>query len=233
MYHSLDNEKGVVNVSEDWWEHETDVEDVKPSNLPVKPKKLELDTVEKYRMPDRITSAWVKAQLTASEWRDIKRTQKSLKLNPEMIESMYQDARKGLAKRAIMARHGLHVSTWARWESKAELGEQPYALWHIAMVHAWTSIEEQELQKIREAGHTDWKASKWILEQINKEEYQPTPKNQVVNVHGDVHAEQTEQSVNYFTNEKALQVANIMKQIGAIPSDEIVDAEVVNATDDD
>lgn len=221
-------------MSEDWWEHETDVENVEASNLPVKPKKVEIDEVEKYRMPDRISAGWVRAQLTASEWRQIKRTHTTLKLNPEIIESMYRDARKGLAKRAIMARHGMHVNTWGRWEAKAEQGEQPYALWHTAMVHAWTSIEEQELQKIRDAGNVDWKASKWILEQINKEEYQPTPKNQVVNVHGDVHAEQTtEQSVNYFTNEKALQVANIMKQIGAIPSDDVVEAEVVDATDGD
>lgn len=216
-------------MSEEWWAEEAEVEAA--SGPPAVRKPRELDEVEKYRMPTNVTAKWVEAQLTKTEWSEIKRTQTSNKLNPYMIESMCRDAKKGLSKRSIMARAGLSAATWTRWEHKAAEGLQPYSLWHQCMMLAVSTVEDELIDNVRMAGQTDWKASKWLLEQINKDEYSPTPKNQVVNINGDV---SSEASVNYVTESDAMSIARIMHSIGALPQiDNVVEGEVVEDNDSD
>lgn len=212
-------------MSEEWWDQETEVEAAPGPPAVRKPR--ELDEVDKYRMPAVITSKWVEAQLSRKEWSDIKRTQGSNRLNPHLIESMCRDAKKGLSKRSIMARHGYNTQTWNVWERKAAEGLQPYAIWHQCMMLAYSSVEEQEMDKIRAAGHEDWKASKWILEQINKEEYTAAPQTQITNIHGDV---TQESSVNYMTEDDTMKVAHLLQSIGAIPRqvENVVEGEVVD-----
>lgn len=182
------------------------------------------------RLPDTLTVRWIHAQLPRETWEWIKDTKPKCKINGYLIESMCKDAKKGASKRAIMARAGYHVSTWNQWEAKAQAGEQPYLLWYQCIMHAMASIEEDLLESVRVAALGDWKAAKWMLEQINKDEYSPTPKSQTVNIAGDVHQKtDTTASVNYMSNDTALEVAKLLQGFGVVPeiTDGSVDAEVV------
>lgn len=215
-------------MSNEWWAEETEVE--AEAGPPAVRKPKELDEVDKYRMPKTVTAKWVQAQLSKTEWAQVKRTQGANLLNPHLIESMCRDAQKGLSKRSIMARAGYAVSTWNQWERKAAEGIQPYALWYQCVMLSYSSVEEEEMQKIRLAGVEDWKASKWILEQLNKDEYGPTPKTQITNIAGDVTS--SEQSINFMTDDDAMKVAQLLQGIGAIPQIEnVVEGEIVE--DDD
>jgi hypothetical protein len=215
-------------MSDEWWAAEIDVTD--EAGPPAVRKPRELDEVDKYRMPTVVTAKWAQAQLSKAEWAQIKRTQGSLKLNPYMIESMCKDARKGLPKRAIMARAGYHVNTWHVWERKAADGIQPYTLWYQCMMLSISSVEEELLDDIRMQTQGDWKAAKWLLEQLNKDEYGPTPSTQITNITAnEVNAEK---SVNYMTEDDALQVARLLQSIGAVPQiDNVVEGEVVEDED--
>lgn len=218
-------------MSDEWWD--TPVEIEAEAGPPAVRKPRELDEVQKYRMPSTVTAKWVEAQLTKKEWADIKRTQTSLKLNPYLIDSMCRDAKKGLSKRSIMARAGYNVQTWDRWEEKAAAGQQPYALWYSCMMLSISTVEEDLVDTIRLQAQSDWKAGKWLLEQLNKDEYSPTPKNQIVNVAGDVHAETTT-SVNYMDDQKALEVAKLLQGFGVIPQIEnVIEGEVIEDASDD
>ncbi len=219
-------------MSEEWWEAETEVEATPGPPAVRKPK--ELDSVDAYRLPTTITAAWIEKQLTKSEWAQIKRSHPRLTLNPYIIENMARDAKKGLSKRSIMARAGLSASTWTHWEHKAAEGEQPYLLWYQMMMYSISSVEEDLIENIKMAGMADWKASKWLLEQLNKEEYSPTPKNQIVNVAGDVKTENNTNSINYMSDEKALEVAQLLQNFGVVPQIEnVVEGEVVENDDQD
>ncbi len=216
-------------MSEEWWVNETQV-DAEPG-LPAKIPPKELDEVDKYRMPTLVTAKWVQSQLTKQEWAEIKRTHGASKLNPYLIESMAKDAKKGLSKRSIMARAGLSATTWTSWEHRAAQGEQPYLLWHQMMMYAVSSVEEDLIENIKLAGMSDWKASKWLLEQLNKDEYSPTPKNQTVNIAGDVKTDNTT-SVNYMSEDKALEVAKLLQGLGVVPQIEnVVEGEIVEDND--
>lgn len=214
-------------MSEEWWETPVEV-DAEPGP-PVELAPKEFTDIELYRVPDNITVGWVSAQLSKKEWAEIKLTQANTRLNPHLIFAMCKDAEKGLSKRSIMARAGYAASTWTSWEKKAAAGMQPYALWYQCMMAAVSSVEEELIDTIRAQGTADWKASKWLLEQLNKDEYSPTPKTSVTNIHGDVHAEQNSTtSVNYMDDDKALQVAKLLQQFKVIPEiDNVVEGEVV------
>lgn len=218
-------------MSTEWWEAETEIDATPGPPAVRKPK--ELDSVDKYRMPATITAGWVEKQLTKGEWAQIKRAHPKLTLNPHVIENMARDAKKGLSKRSIMARAGLSVATWAAWEHKAAQGEQPYLLWYQSMMYSISSVEENLIENIKLAGMADWKASKWLLEQLNKDEYSPTPKNQIVNVAGDVKTENNTNSINYMSDEKALEVAQLLQTFGVVPQIEnVVEGEVVDEDHD-
>lgn len=209
-------------MSDDFWDNETDVD--AEAGPPARRLPAPIEDVDKYRLPKRITAGWVQARLTKGEWAQIKRTQKNLTLNPFVIESMCLDAGKGLSKRSIMARHGLSVATWSRWERLAAEEVQPYALWYSCIMYTISNVEEDLIQDIRLAGQTDWKASKWLLEQLNKDEYGPTPKGTVVNIGGDPAAEL---SVNHVSDTQAMEIAKIMKAIGALENNDVIEGEVV------
>lgn len=187
------------------------------------------------RLPDTLTVRWIHAQLPRETWEWIKDTKPKCKINGYLIEAMCKDAKKGASKRSIMARAGYNVRTWELWERKAQEGEQPYLLWYQCIMHAMASIEEDLLDSVKLAAMSDWRAAKWMLEQINKDEYSPTPKNQTVNISGDVHAKTNNtSSVNYMSDETALEVAKLLQGYGVVPeiTDGSVDAEVVEETDE-
>ncbi len=221
-------------MSDEWWDS-SEVEDA-PSRLPAKKVPKEMSNVDRYRMPDTPTAPWIEAQLTKKEWAEIKRTQGVTKLNPHLIEGMCEDAKKGLSKRSIMARAGYSLSTWYTWEKKAAQGLQPYSLWYQCMMISVSSVEEDLLENIKMAGMADWKASKWLLEQLNKDEYAPvTQRSTTVNVQGDLNATSTDNSssVNYMDDTKALEVARLLQQFGVVPTqiDNVVEGEVVDEGD--
>lgn len=215
--------------SQEWWDNETEVE--AEAGLPAKRQPKEFTEVEQYKLPSVITAKWIKAQLTKDEWVEVDSTQGSNKLNPFLIESMCRDAKKGLSKRSIMARAGYAATTWNLWERKAAEGELIYALWYRCMMVAVSSKEEKLLEKIEMAGDDDWKAAKWLLETLNRDEYGPTPKSQTVNIAGDVHSESTS-SVNYLSQEESVDVLKLLQGFGvknlARPEiDNVVEGEVV------
>lgn len=213
-------------MSDDFWTSEVEIDDLQPGKAVERTPK-DLEPHQEYRLPNKITANWAEAQLTKKEWAQIKRTQSSLKLNPAMIESMCRDAAKGLSKRSIMARHGMSVTTWYAWERKAAEEIQPYALWYNCMMYTVSTVEEELLDNIRLAGMADWKASKWLLETMNRDEYGPTPKGDVIHT-GDTNVEL---SVNHVSNDMATAVANILKQI--MPEDDYIEGEVVEDGSED
>ncbi len=220
-------------MSDEWWDS-SEVED-EPSRLPAKKVPKEMSNVDRYRMPETPTARWIEAQLTKKEWAEIKRTPGPGKLNPHLIEGMCEDAKKGLSRRSIMARAGYSLSTWYAWERKAAEGLQPYSLWYQCMMISVSSVEEDLLENIKMAGMADWKASKWLLEQINKDEYAPaTQRGTTVNVQGDLHATSvtTEENPNFMSDEKALEVAKLLQRFGVVPAiDNVVEGEVVDEGD--
>lgn len=204
----------------EWWEVEASHEEVSPAKLPVKPEPAELSEVDLYRAPDRVTIKWLNSQLPKKVWRENKSS-----LNVALIASMADDASRGLSKRSIMARAGFGPRTWDLWVRKAEEGEEPYSLWYRAMLISFARKEDQLLELIDVGAETDWKAAKWRLEQLNKEDYgEVKGSGPTVNIHGDV---SSESSVNYLSPEDLRSVGNILQQIGALPKAEVVDAEVV------
>lgn len=211
----------------EWWEIPAEVE-AEPSKLPAKREPEGLSETELYRAPKKVTAQWVEAQLSKQEWREHSRT--TSKLTPQLIASMAIDASKGLSKRTIMARAGYNPVMWDRWLRKAEEGQEPYALWWRCMLISMANVEEDLLATVRMHTETDWKAAKWMLEQINKEEYSPNPKiASTINVHGDV---KNENSVNYMSQEDAVSVARILQTIGALPKGEVIEAEVIDEESD-
>lgn len=214
-------------MPEEWYDVGIEVEAA--PGPPAVRKPQELDEVDKYRMPSTITAKWVEAQLTRKEWAEVKRTQGTNKLNPYLIESMCKDAKKGLSKRSVMARAGYATATWGNWERKAAEGLQPYLLWYQCMMLAYSSVEEEEMDKIRAAGHEDWKAAKWILETLNRDEYGATPSTQITNIHGGV---KNESSVNYMSEDDSVQVAKLLQAIGAVPiAENVIEGEVIENND--
>lgn len=175
-----------------------------------------------------LTPSWIEDQLSGSQWKIIRSN--GIKLNPQMITSMAKDAKKGLSKRAIMARHGYPATRWSEWQNKADQGVEPYYLWSQCMFYAASQVEADVLASVRLQATGDFKAAKWLLEHINRDEYAPTPKEQTVNIHGDVNATQNTntQSVNYMDDDKAKQIAQLLQTFKVIPkAEEPVDAEVV------
>ncbi len=186
------------------------------------------------QMPGTLTVRWIHAQLPRETWEWVKDTKPKCKINGYLIESMCKDAKKGASKRAIMAKAGYHIVTWDQWERKAMEGEQPYLLWYQCMMHSFASIEDELLDNIRVQASGDWRAAKWMLEQINKPEYSPTPKNQTVNIAGDVHNKTNNKaSVNYLTDGDAVEIAQLLQGFGVVPQIEnTVEGEVVEESDE-
>lgn len=210
-------------MSDEWWDSDVEVEVDPPKKAQppaVRPK--EFTEAELYRAPARITAEWVERQLTKAEWRGLS----NKKLNPHLIASMCDDARKGIPKRGMMARAGYSLQTWANWEKKAAEGQQPYALWYQCLMVSISSVEEELIDTVRMQASGDWKAAKWLLEQLNKDEYSPTPKTSVT-VNGDVNQKQ---SINYVTDRDAYDIASILRDVGALP--ELEEAEVVEEADE-
>jgi len=206
---------------QDWYEVEDDTEDDDITEA-----STELAKVGK-QMPDTLTVRWIHAQLPKETWDWVKDTKPKCKINGYLIKAMSDDAKKGASKRAIMAKAGYNVATWGVWERKAMEGEQPYLLWYQCMMHSFASVEDELLEAVRMSASTDWRAAKWMLEQINKDEYSPTPKNQTVNIAGDVNT-RSKTSVNYMSDENALEVAQLLQQFGVVPQlENVVEGEVI------
>lgn len=180
--------------------------------------------------PSIVNATWVEEQLSGLQWKFIK---SNTKLSPQLIVSMYKDAKKGLSKRAILARHGMPPARWSQWQKLADEGVEPYYLWSQCMFYAASQVEADVLKDIRMQASGDFKAAKWLLEHINREEYGPTPKEQTVNISGDVNNTQNNvttntDSVNYMDDDKAKQIAQLLQTFKVVPKLEgIEDAEVI------
>lgn len=214
-------------MADEWWD--TDAEIEAEPGVPVEPEPRGLSEIELYNAPKTITASWVEKQLTKAEWKSFKNS----RLGPHLIEAMCKDASKGLSKRAIMARAGYSLDSWYLWVQKAEEGVEPYSLWYRCMLIAIAKAEGELIDLVKLGAQGDWKAAKWLLEQLNKGEYGPTPVQQTVNVHGDVN-QTNEHSVNYLSQDDAVDVARIMQQIGVIPrsAPPAIEGEVIDESDD-
>lgn len=194
--------------------------DMKGRELTPQPKGL--TSAELATLPDNLSSASIERQLPRGVWR----ANRSI-LNPDLILHMHKLTKKGLSQRAVCARSGISEATWWTWERKAAAGEEPYTLWYACMIHAASLLEEDLIDNVKSAANVDWKAATWLLGRINREAYAETKGTQVnnFNVSGDVNGEQT--TVNSMSDDDAQRIATLMGKIGALPSAEPVDAEVV------
>lgn len=206
-------------MSNGWWD-ESEVE-ATPSkgNLPAVPE--EFSEAELYRVPERLTAGWIERQIPKSVWKESRS-----KLNPHLILSMAEDAGKGISKRAIMARAGYSVNTWHAWVKRAAAGEPVYELWYKCILFAASSKEAELIEKVDGAATSDWRAAKWLLEQINKEEYAEATGNLTVNV--DNSKDKT--TINSISDNNAVSVAKILQELGVAGGD-VVDGEVVEDED--
>jgi hypothetical protein len=197
---------------EQWWPT-TESEDVPPGNA-LEPQPREFTEAELYKTPAHLTAAWIERQLPKSVWKANKS-----KLNPHLIYSMCEDARKGLSKRAIMARIGMQPTTWDSWQRKAFEGSSVYEVWYMCIMHSISSVEAKLVDNVMDAADNDWRAAKWLLERINKDEYSDAPSSIAVTVNTE------KPSINSISDENALAIANILQELGVVQ--ETVDAEVV------
>lgn len=181
---------------------------------------------ETVTIPDKLTKTWVQSQLPVSTWKRHKTT----KCTPALISEMSRMAAKTPSKRALMARFGMPMSTWYRWERKALAGEQPYVLWHQCVMHGISQLEEELLDNIRGHAVTDWKAAAWYLARINREEYSEKQATTQISVQGDSGSKVT---INRISEDDAVSIARILGEINAIPAGEsgVVDGEVVGESD--
>lgn len=207
-------------MSDEYWsESNFEAEPGRP--LPAVPN--EFSEVELYRVPDRLSAGWIEKQLPKSVWRENRSA-----LNPHMILSMTEDARKGLSKRAIMARAGLSVNTWAKWEKRATEGDLVFALWYKCMIHSISSVESKLIGNVMDAADEDWKAAKWLLERLNKEEYADTQAGLTVNID----KSDNKTTINTITDDSAQAVARLLQELG-VANSSTIDAEVVEDGEED
>lgn len=219
-------------MSEDAMELDVPEPEIRKSIVEVKPNSYIVlaDPERQLEFPASLSPSWVQDQLSGTQWKFIKSN--NIKITPNLIVSMYKDAKKGLSKRAILARHGFPPVRWSEWQKKADEGQEPYYLWSQCMFYAASQVEASVLENVRLQATGDFKAAKWLLEHVNPTDYAPTPKEQTVNIAGDVNATQNNttntQSVNYMDDEKAKQIASLLQTMKVLPSnEEPVEAEVV------
>lgn len=180
---------------------------------------------DKYRAPDRITPKWIRQQLPKTVWDELPR---NTKLNEFIISNMCDDAKRGLSKRAIMARAGFAVATWYAWEKRAAEGDEPYALWYRCMMVSAASLEEELLDSMYEQAviTRDFKATQFMLKQNNKEEYADDPKLSV-----NIGKIEEKTSINYINHDHVKEVGSLLAQLGL--TGPVVDAEVVEEDEDE
>jgi len=180
-------------------------------------------------LPDKITKAWVEAQLPQSVWKK----HKNNRCTPTIIAEMARVAGKTPSKRGLMARFGLTHQTYYVWERKAAQGEQPYALWHQCVMHGFSQIEDELLDNIRGHAVVDWKAAAWYLARLNREEFGEKQATTQISVQGEGGSKVT---INRITDDDAMAIAKIMDQIGALPaapSNDVIEGEVVSESENE
>lgn len=180
--------------------------------------------VQASMIPDKLTLDWVNAQVPAKVWK------KNGYLNPHLVVEMHKMARKGMTPSVIAARCGVHMNTWTKWARKAAAGEEPYATWYRCMLVGSADIQEEQIANIRAAATSDWKAAAWLLGKLNRDDFGDGKTGQnVTNVHveGDAVEKKETKTVSTIDEDAAQRIATIMGKIGAIPSNNVVDAEVV------
>lgn len=224
---------------DEWWvdalELDGDTEPVNPDEVAITADSTDLEIAGANRlpglpqvfMPPNITQEWVRSQVDLTQW------PAGSALNPALIVELCKYARKGLSKRGMMARVGLAVNTWYAWEAKAREGLEPYATCMRAVSYSASQVEEELLDKVKMGADTDWKAAKWLLEMGNREEYGSGDKGgtQVTINNGDV--TNNTASVNYVTQDDALEIATLLEGIGALKKSNhpVLEGEVLD--DDD
>lgn len=178
-------------------------------------------------VPDKLTIAWVEAQLPAGVWKENRSS-----LTPSMVKYMAELAGKGCSKRAILARCGFNVNTWANWEKRAAEGEQPYALWYQLVQYYWAGKEIELLSVIDRHANLDWKAAQFRLKTLNRDEYHEASPvaGTTVNINNNDNSK-TETTINRLEAADVVRIAAIMGQVGVVGpaaiEGTVVDAEEV------
>jgi hypothetical protein len=189
----------------------------------------QFDDDEVPTLPDKFTKTWVAAQLPKSVWPGNGKPGRPGACTPQLIAAMAEAAKKTTSKRGLSARFGLNPSMWTLWERKALMGEQPYVLWHQCMMHSFSLVEEEMLGNIRDHAVSDWKAAAWYLQRLNRDEYSDKQPNTQISVQNEGGSKVT---INRITDDDAMAIAQIMGEIGALPSgDNTIEGEVVSEED--
>lgn len=209
-----------------WNEENSEIELDESASTEVEKYAPQFEEEESAALPDKFTKTWVKAQLPKSVW---DKQGHRAQCTPAVIAQMAEAAKKTTSKRGLMARFGLSTSLWSMWEAKAMMGEQPYVLWHQCMMHSLSQVEEEMLENIRGHAVTDWKAAAWYLQRLNRDEYSDKQPNTQISVQNEGGSKVT---INRITDDDAMAIAQIMGEIGALPSGEnVVEGEVVSEED--
>lgn len=205
-----------------WNTDQSEIEVEESEKVSTEIAKLPPQFPETAAIPDTITKTWVEAQLPKSAWSKSKQA----KCTPSVIAEMAKVAAKTPSKRGLMARFGLSVATYYKWERQAALGEQPYALWHQCIMHGFSQLEEELLDNVRGHAVTDWKAAAWYLARLNREEFGEKQSTTQISVQGEGGSKVT---INRITDDDAMAIARIMGDIGALPAGkgEVIEGEVV------
>jgi hypothetical protein len=215
-----------------WWpaviETPSDGPKTAPRAIEKKPKPL-----HEYRVPDRVTADWARKQLTKAEWAAIGRTR--CNINPNSIEVMATDIRRGIPAKYVMAKMSLGMSTWYEWEKRAANGDQPYLLWYQAIQASKGEVVGKVLDSVMEQALAgDLKSAQMILKTVDRDEFSDKPSTSVT-INGGVG---NSTSVNHMSDEKVVDLAQILVSLGIKNldppvHDDIIDAEEVEEGDDD
>lgn len=212
-------------MGEFWGDAEVNLDAVQDrASKEVEPRAKELSDLEAAGMPNELTIGWVDRQLPTAVWRENKTA-----LNPAMIVLMCKYARKGMSKRAIMARIGMHVNSWTVWERQAAQGNQPYALWYQCVMHSASGIEEELLDRVRRHAIEDWKAASWLLNKLNPDEFSEN-KNPTTTVNINNDGIEAKVQVNRLDDNTTKKIAELyMAHVQPEPA--AIEGEVVEETD--
>lgn len=95
------------------------------------------------------------------------------KFGPKMVTSVVRLARKGLPKRHIAAKVGIHETTLAEWLDPIRKPGADYDAFRLKFQAARADHQERLLGGIESAAEDprNWKAGAWILERLYPLEY--------------------------------------------------------------
>ena len=90
---------------------------------------------------------------------------------PELTEALCAELKLGMAIRAACQHVGIDDSTYRKWMTRGENGEEPFVTFRTAATRAKAEGVRALVVTVRKAAASDWRAAAWILERREPDEW--------------------------------------------------------------